>query len=168
MLYDKPIEIDFGSEKSGQGWQVINDGVMGGRSQGKALMLKNSILFQGKISLENNGGFSSLRSTFRNRDLSAFKEVELRLKSKGQTFAFTLETSDRFYQPNYKYLLELEGDDWETINIDLKSFDQYRMGQATGKKIDPALLSKIIRMGFINTGKKAGDFSLEVDYIKFK
>ena len=61
-----PMTFDFGTKNSAasRDWRVINDGVMGGLSQGRALLTEESILFEGEISLENNGGFSSLKSPF--------------------------------------------------------------------------------------------------------
>jgi hypothetical protein len=54
--------IDFTDKKAGHQMNVVNDGVMGGLSQGTIEMTQNdSLLFKGNISLQNNGGFSSFR-----------------------------------------------------------------------------------------------------------
>jgi hypothetical protein len=51
--------IDFTDKKAGHQMNVVNDGVMGGLSQGAIEMTQNdSLLFKGNISLQNNGGFS--------------------------------------------------------------------------------------------------------------
>ena len=51
------------SEAESLGWRVVDDGVMGGRSKGNIKVSDDGILtFSGKLSLENNGGFSSLRT----------------------------------------------------------------------------------------------------------
>ena len=42
-------------------WKVVNDGVMGGVSQGGMSDMGNVMLFEGYLSLENNGGFSSVQ-----------------------------------------------------------------------------------------------------------
>lgn len=50
-------------EADSLGWRVVDDGVMGGLSKGKVQISKEGIMtFSGKLSLENNGGFSSLRT----------------------------------------------------------------------------------------------------------
>jgi len=64
------ILIDFGKEKKGRYWNVVNDGVMGGLSKGSKKITKNSLLFMGEVSLDNNGGFSSLRKSFSEVDIS--------------------------------------------------------------------------------------------------
>ena len=52
------IKIDFGKEKGGKYWRVVNDGVIGCLSKGTKKLTANSMLFKGKVSLDNNGGFS--------------------------------------------------------------------------------------------------------------
>ncbi|MEM6343814.1 MAG: CIA30 family protein [Bacteroidota bacterium] len=162
------LKIDFGTDKSGQTWRVINDGVMGGLSQAQARLTDNSVLYRGEISLDNNGGFSSLRSPYERFNFSDFETVTIRFKSKGPTFGFTLETSSYFYQPYYKTVLKSEGDDWQTITVKLTDFKQYQLGRPSGERLAASYLSKIIRIGFINHDKVAKPFELEIDYILFE
>ena len=44
-------------------WQIVNDSVMGGLSTSQAYEKDNSLIFTGNVSLENNGGFASIRTT---------------------------------------------------------------------------------------------------------
>jgi len=54
--------FDF-HQDGGPRWHAINDGVMGGVSQGRARITGDGVLvFSGVVSLENNGGFASIRS----------------------------------------------------------------------------------------------------------
>jgi len=163
-----PNEIDFGQEKSGTNWQVINDGVMGGLSQGRAQLQDNTILFKGKVSLENNGGFASLKSSFQDIDLSAYKQVKIRLKNKGIAFAMTLETNRNWFYPYFKQRIQVQSEDWEVVTLSLEDFNQYRIGQKTGKQLSADDQGAIIRLGIISDEKRAGDFEIEVDYILFE
>lgn len=52
--------IDFTIKEEIFSWHAINDAVMGGNSQGNITFTQNSCVFSGYISLENNGGFSSV------------------------------------------------------------------------------------------------------------
>ena len=57
-------------------WEINNDGVMGGLSEGHYTIEDNMMTFDGTISLENNGGFSvvSGRKNYgETLDLSAFE-----------------------------------------------------------------------------------------------
>ncbi len=49
-------------------WRIVNDGVMGGLSSSKATIKDDKIIFSGNVSLENNGGFASLRSPVKDYD----------------------------------------------------------------------------------------------------
>ena len=61
-MIEAKIIYDFSKVENLDGWYVVDDGVMGGRSKGK-LKIENGDtgVFSGKISLENYGGFSSIR-----------------------------------------------------------------------------------------------------------
>ena len=44
-------------------WNIVNDSVMGGRSQATLKLINNTYAnFKGYLSLQNNGGFSSIRA----------------------------------------------------------------------------------------------------------
>ena len=62
---EKEAEIiaSFEEPDSMQNWKSYNDGIMGGRSRGGSDSTgQKTILFTGDISLENGGGFASIRS----------------------------------------------------------------------------------------------------------
>lgn len=160
--------INFGQDKSGTDWMIINDGVMGGLSKGKLEFMENSLLFSGTVSLANNGGFSSLKSRFQSFDLSNYSKVKIRLRSNGIRVAFTMETDQRWYYPYFKKDMLTQSTDWEEITLDLNKFEQYRVGRKTGKNPDQADLANIIRLGLITNEKKEGPFEVEIDYIKFE
>ena len=162
------LSIDFGQSKMGRDWQVILDGVMGGRSQGDALLKENSLYLKGKVSLENNGGFVSLKGPFKSIDLSSFKTLKIRLKSTGIAFAVTLETDRAFYRPYFKQAIQVESNDWEIISLDINDFLKYRMGRFNNDQITVDDLKRVLRIGFISNEKKAGNFEFEVDYIEIR
>lgn len=167
LLFSFP-SVNFGLQTGGQNWQVINDGVMGGLSEGAAQLTNNSLVFKGSISLENNGGFSSLKSPFQQTDLSTYETIEIRLRTPAQSFAFTLETSEYFFQPYFKQEFVSPSHEWEIIRLPLSNFKAYRLGDATGNSLTSTDLEQIIRIGFIKADKITGDFTLEIDYITFK
>ena len=168
VLTGNPYTIDFGKNKGGSEWRVIVDGVMGGLSTGKATFTENTVQFTGNLSLENNGGFSSYRMPFGEYDLSIYKQVEIKYRSEGGVFGIMLERYERFYYPYHDTKLPNTNGEWKTITIDLSSFDEIRLADKTGNKLQPEDLSKIIRIGFMKLDKKPGKFMLEVDYLSFK
>ena len=63
--------LAFDTSESGL-WRSVNDGVMGGLSRGSLRIVAAGVgIFEGEVSLENNGGFASVRATIGPRDLSA-------------------------------------------------------------------------------------------------
>jgi len=52
--------FDFSGSAAEPGWTAVNDGVMGGVSRGGAKLVDGSLHFRGILSLDNNGGFSSI------------------------------------------------------------------------------------------------------------
>ena len=66
-------------DKSGSdslSWRVVDDGVMGGLSKGNFGVSSGGILtFRGTLSLENNGGFSSIRTEKVKMNLKEMKQL---------------------------------------------------------------------------------------------
>ena len=160
---------DFGTscEKCND-WFVVLDGVMGGLSTGELAVTENSFVLSGEVSLENNGGFASIRTPYESYDLSNYKIVTIRYKSTGQDFAFTLNKYRRFWYPNYKINLPITKGEWKEITCTLQEFKRYRLGRELSGHPDIDDLSKIIRLGFISNTKAATSYTFEVDFIKFE
>lgn len=159
------LQFDFGNAKDGKNWVVVNDGVMGGRSLGNAFLNDDSILFQGSISFDNNGGFASVRSSRMRLDVSDSRFIEIRYRSSGVAFSLMLEQSSRFYIPYYSYPLETTQGEWVTKLIPIESLKETRLGDFTGRTLDKEKSKPIIRLGFISRDKKEASFELEIDYL---
>ena len=158
--------IDFSDAQQMRDWIVVNDGVMGGLSQGKAELTEEGLRFTGRVSLENNGGFSSFRSPYARVDLSVYDQLEIRYRSKGLPCALNLYRYSQFWRPNNKLPLALS-EEWTTLRVNLSDIAEYRMGNKIGDKMTKDELKKIIRIGFITDSKYEGNFVFEVDYLKF-
>lgn len=161
------ILLDFGKEKDGYEWRIVNDGVMGGLSRGKVSFDENSLIFSGRVSLENNGGFTSFRSPYKRFDLRASESIEIRYRSEGLDCAFQLNQNQRFWRPNHKVKLPVTDNEWKVVKMALTEMDEYQMGQKTGNKMSESAIRNTIRLGLITDSKKAGSFKIEIDYIKF-
>lgn len=162
------FQIDFGNEKDGQDWRIINDGVMGGLSKGYLDFQEDVVVFKGEVSLANNGGFTSFRSPYQSFDLSAYEKVVIRLKSTGYPISFTLNTDQRWYQPYFKQAIVVNDTDWQTIELPLKDFKAYRLGQNLGYGLDKTTAAGVIRLGFITDSKKESTFEAMIDYVRFE
>ncbi len=167
MITSEEYSIDFGKNTGGSDWTVVNDDVMGGRSTSQAIMEDSYLHFEGVVSLENNGGFASIRGPYGAEDLSAYENVVIRFRGTERKFAISLDVSRAWYQPNYKYEFTPQGSNWQEISIPLSDFKESAVGRFTGETMSESQQSKVIRMGLILYDKKSGPFELDVDYIKF-
>lgn len=167
-LYAGNVKIDFGNGKDKTNdWVMISDNIMGGVSSSKLEFNEDALKLSGDISLDNFGGFSSVKTKFKKVDLSAYKGIRIRHKSNNQKFAFTLEVTQNWTLPNYKGAFSNNQQlEWEISTIYFKDFKEYQIGEPTGEKLNLGLLQNIVRMGVITTEKKEGPFSLEIDYIE--
>ena len=168
-MNDTVFTIDFGKQTGGQDWYVVNDGVMGGLSNSSITFDQESMLFTGNVSLENNGGFASVRSARQLMDLSKYTKVKIRFKSKNKDriFALRLNTNDVYYRPSYNQDFQSISDDWQELEFNLTDFNETVLGRKTGKTIPTSQLEKVIRIGIMLNDKKEGAFSLEIDAITF-
>ena len=88
------ILFNFDSDSDLSHWTVVNDVVMGGRSEATfGLNSEGNAVYEGSVSLENNGGFSSLRYRFGKTIIEHYKSVELHLKGDGKMYQFRIKTS---------------------------------------------------------------------------
>ena len=158
--------FDFEKRDDLQEWRVVNDGVMGGLSRGEIIRTDSSTaVFQGIISLENNGGLSSTRTLPRPYNLDGYDGITLRVRGDGQTYQFRLRLDDRFDGVSYRYSFQTKADEWMTIKVPFSEcVPVFRGRKLTG--VPPVSPGKIQQIGFLISDKQAGPFKLEVDWIK--
>jgi monofunctional biosynthetic peptidoglycan transglycosylase len=158
--------IDFDDAQSQKmTWSIVNDGVMGGLSRGNVDFNGNgTMVFRGQLSLDNNGGFSSVRSSRRPLNLSSSKGLELRVRGDGRTYEFRLTTDERFRgrEMSFKVFLPTQRD-WKTVLLPFTDFQGTWRGMSLpDKTFDP---SKVQRMSIFIADKKEGSFEIEIDWI---
>ena len=77
------LVIDFGSAASVEGWIAVNDGVMGGKSEGGFVLQDDHLVFSGVLNTDG-GGFSSIRGPLpAGSDLGTADGVLLRVRATG-------------------------------------------------------------------------------------
>ena len=89
--------FDFTDEESVKSWYVVNDSVMGGVSNSKVNKSEeNTLRFTGTVSLENNGGFASMRTRPGDYDLGGFRGIQIRVRGDGNKYKFRIKTDSGF------------------------------------------------------------------------
>ena len=158
--------IDFADRNSAARWFNVDDPVMGGVSSSSMKQIKDAVLFSGVVSLENNGGFASVRSrTLRPPDnLKDYSALRIRVKGDGKTYIFSLQT---FTAPrlNYWQRFETTKDEWIEVVLPLSKFEPVFRGFTPRNA--PALDTRAIASyGIYITDKQVGRFALEIAWIK--
>lgn len=164
----QPLIFDFGVNNDSKNWVVVNDDVMGGLSTSQVVVDSIGYIFSGDVSLDNNGGFASLRSPRDNYNLEIYTVMKIRYKSTDRDFAIVLERHNQYYMPYHKQICESNKDGWVTSEFLLSEFKEYRLGEETGNVMESKSLQDIRRFGIVINDKAAGPFRVEVDYIAFK
>ena len=158
------IVAEFKAETPG--WEAVNDGVMGGLSAGAGVIRDGVMHFSGNLSLENNGGFSSVRTEEGSWDLSGKTHLRLRVKGDGRTYILRLYTDARHRGSRIAYGAEFPTKDgkWSEVDIPVFRFKPSHHGDLLeGPDLD---LSSIRQVGLQLSDGKAGAFALEVEWIK--
>jgi len=167
---DKPIRtkvvFDFTEGSSIDQWRPVNDTVMGGRSRSTAQKAESGPLrFTGIVSLENNGGFASLRSFGPLHDLNAYDGLILRLRGDGKSYYFNLRNSQASAAPNFRLAFDTQSGQWSEVRIPFSQLQAVWRGQNYPYPVtfDP---SRIVSMGILIADKQQGPFELEIEWIK--
>lgn len=159
------ILFDFNPESKINNWRIVDDVVMGGRSNGDFKLNKDGHgEFYGEISLKNNGGFSSVRYNFETINSSDYNSFSIKLKGDGNKFQLRVKDSNR-HRYSYVYEFTTTGK-WETITIPFnKMKPQFR-----GRKLDYSNFegNKMVEIAFLIGNKKEESFKLLIDSISLQ
>jgi len=148
-----------------QDWAVVNDSVMGGVSQSAFEQTSDgNLLFTGKLSLANNGGFVSIRNRARKLNLGDATGIELRVRGDGRTYFLDLRSSRQQMAGSFRTSFTTLENEWKAVFIPLNQFVAQSFGRSLrSAKLDPSTITSI---GFTLSDKKPGPFRLEVEYVK--
>lgn len=155
---------NIGPDTQANAWRSINDGVMGGHSSGGMMQIDEGLRFTGEISLENNGGFSSVRRSVE-QDLSGAKNVRLEVRGDGRQYQFRIRLNNHFDGVAWRAMFTTS-DEWQTVEIALDEFIPVFRGR-TVAEAGPVVASQIQQIGFLLSDKNAGRFELDIRSIEF-
>ncbi|EDY81975.1 Complex I intermediate-associated protein 30 [Verrucomicrobiia bacterium DG1235] len=156
---------EFNDAESFREWTVVNDTVMGGVSQSSfAQTEEGNLLFSGELSLENNGGFVSIRNRPSALSLQDAGGIELRVRGDGRTYYLDLRANNQRMAGSFRSPFETLDGEWQDIFIPFDSFVAQSFGRPLpAVRLDPAAINSI---GFTLSDKKKGPFQLEVEYVR--
>ena len=155
---------DFTSANPDLGWFVLNDNVMGGRSQGGFEVEEGALLFSGRTNTAG-GGFSSVRTAALELDLSSYAGIGLRLTGDGRRYTWILTTDARWSGQLVSYWADFETlkGEWRDVRIPFSSFrPTFRGSVLKGPELDPGRISG---MGLMIYDGEDGPFEIRLSAI---
>lgn len=143
-------------------WQVVNDTVMGGRSESGFVVENGELQFSGQLNT-NGGGFASLRSNRQDWNLTEFSVVRLKVRGDGRTYRFRLYVDgDR---ASYQHDFETVAGQWRVVELSMDGFYASWRGRRLNRP--PLVGSDVVGMGLILADGIDGSFDLTLGWIEF-
>ena len=157
--------FDFDKESNLSDWTIVNDGVMGGVSQSDMIInTDGNALFSGKISLDYNGGFASVRYNPKTIDVKDYSKIVIRCKGPANTYQVRAKSSRRERHSYIEYIDVSE--DWQEIEVNMAmmypAFRGYEMDMPNYPK------EVLDEFAILIGNKKYEDFELEIDWIELR
>jgi len=160
-----PLLFDFSSASPDDPseWRSVDDPVMGGVSESEFVATDDGAAFTGTVSLEQGGGFASVRAPASERDLSGVAGLQVRLRGDGKRYWFTAYT-----QPggSLSYRASLQPPStWTTMAVHFDELTPYRRG-TTVPDAPPFAPAQVRTLGFLIADGQDGPFRLDVAWIQ--
>ncbi len=122
------VLYDFNKNSESNEWKILDDVVMGGKSNGNFTIDENEHgKFHGEVSTQNNGGFSSVRRIFKDVKTHRKSKFMVTLKGDGKEYQFRIK--DKTSSPqSYVTTFSTTGD-WQIVEIMLDDLYPTYRGQ---------------------------------------
>lgn len=164
MITPNTMIFDFEKDADISNWKIEDDRVMGGISQGKFELNEDGHgHFHGIVTVESNGGFSSVQNNNYNLQVSPEDHIQIKLKGDGHDFQLRVEgdpSTYYSYQKNFKTTGK-----WQTVTIELSEMaPTYRGRTPNQPNFNKNRLTQVRFM--IGTKKVKEKFNLLIDKIE--
>jgi len=165
LMAEHRVLFNFKNAEAAKQWQPVNDGVMGGRSDGRFKINEdNNMEFFGTLSLENNGGFASVRSRETKLGLEKGDSIVIRVRGDGRDYKLRLDVPRSVSRNSYRQSFKTKKDEWVEVTLPIEKFLATWRGRVfPNEKFDPR---NITGMGIQLSDNNPGPFKLEVEWIK--
>ena len=160
------VLFDFTGADAVKEWQSVNDSVMGGVSEGKFKITDKKMLeFFGTLSLENNGGFASVRTNAKKLGLEKGDTLIAKVRGDGREYSFNLYLDKPLMAFSYRATVQTKKDEWIEVKLPLDKFEATSFGRVV-KDAGAVKPEEGNALGFMLADKKAGAFKMEIEWIR--
>ena len=159
----EPKVMDFTKPDAANKWYAVNDGVMGGRSEGGFRITDEKLEFFGTLSLANNGGFASIRSRNTAWNLKAGDSIVMKVCGDGRKYSVNLYPSSQRTAFSYRAEFQTKVNEWVEVRVPLSKL----VATSFGRIVPNARLipEQVGSVGITLGDKKPGKFKLQVESI---
>ena len=160
------VLFDFTGADAAKEWRPVNDGVMGGVSEGRFRITDEKMLeFFGNLSLENNGGFASVRTKAKKLGLESGGTIVAKVSGDGREYSLNLYLNKPLIAFSYRATVQTKKDEWIEVKVPLDKFEATSFGRVV-KDAGAVKPEEVNAVGFMLSDKKAGPFKLEIESIR--
>lgn len=153
--------FEFSAANEAAAFRPLNDTVMGGRSRSRMTETGSGVaVFAGEVSLENNGGFASVRTQLADAQLAGMAGIALRVRGDGRTYRLTAQRDRATYDIDFS----TRAGEWQEIKLPFAGLRRNIRGYRPGTP--PPQADQITGMGILIGDKRQGPFRLEIDWIR--
>ena len=148
-------------------WFIVNDGVMGGRSNGTATIADSTLRFTGSV-VTAGGGFTSVRLRLDGDELADTDRIDMRVRADGRTYGLTMEDAAEARGRSVSHRADIsmgpvDDDGWTVATVAYDELVASLFGQPVdAPPFDPGSAREF---GIIIADGTDGDFVLEIDWI---
>jgi NADH dehydrogenase [ubiquinone] 1 alpha subcomplex assembly factor 1 len=161
---DKVTLLDFSIIKDPIPFFNADDGVMGGKSNSSMTLGYGVLIFQGSLSLANNGGFASCFVSHNFPDLANYTALRLRIKGDGRRYGCSIISALNVSSVVHRYYFNTVKDVWIEIDIPFADFYPTRRWETLPSRLK-INKERITSIGFIIADKVESAFKLEIESI---
>jgi len=157
------VLLDDFTGSSELSWFAVNDGVMGGLSQGSVAIVDSTLVHSGVLNT-NGGGFSHAGTRFASNTLVGYSKLQIRLNTNGRQYALNLgDARNERISHQAQIPLDLSGtwqEVWVAFDDTVPTIFSRRVNSA------PVAADAINELNLILGDGQDGPFAMQVDWIK--
>ncbi|MFB9866676.1 CIA30 family protein [Vreelandella sulfidaeris] len=159
--------LAFDSPNEQQRWRSVDDGVMGGESHSAFSVSDGVGRFHGEVSLDNGGGFASVRREPSDFELSLTKAqgIAVTVRGDGRTYQLRLKSTSLSDASAYRVKFTPTQNHFETLHFPWSAFEAVRRGKVLSD-VPPFQPADLTQIGFLIADRTAGPFCLQVNLIE--
>jgi NADH dehydrogenase [ubiquinone] 1 alpha subcomplex assembly factor 1 len=158
--------IDHSNTEQGNPWVTVNDGVMGGLSDGGSSVGDGVLSFAG-VTNTNGGGFSSIRLPIPRGAMAGAQYLKVEMKRDARDYSLTLRTNVRSYGRRIAFRAPIKGAPEGAWGDGVLSFDDLR-ASIWGRPVRNAVFdpAETVEIGLIIYDGKDGPFKMQLKRIQ--